>query len=222
MSEIVEAIVKDALDAWREDQIAEERHEAIRQAAREECLEEERAEARRWLATQMPEALAERVDLSNYSHEDAGSRLSSPYDDGYSGGVRVYLHVIDAAPIFFVIERSHKGEFSFGKRRYDYTGNLFSAPTYARVLADEDGDPYIQWEWPPHHNYPNITLALGHAAAFQQENRERLDREWDAMLEKAASPAAPQEEPRLTLEERKVLALEAIADALSTMSYNAM
>jgi hypothetical protein len=218
----VEVIVQEALGAWLEAQIEEERSRAICVAAREEGLEKERAEVREWLATQIPEALVKYVDLSDYSHQDAGSRLSSPHDDGYGGGVGVHLVVPGADPVFFVIERSHKGQFSFGKKRYDYTGNLFSAPTYARVRADENGEPYIQWEWPPHHNYADIQLALGHAAAFQQANRQRLEEEWDALLEKSAKPAVPQEEPRLTLEERKVLALEAIADALSTMSYNAM
>ncbi|MCA9873076.1 MAG: hypothetical protein KC441_05460 [Anaerolineales bacterium] len=216
----VEQVIENALRQFKEQAKEQAELDRRNKAENQKRLDRERAEVREWLVQHIPQQVMQYIDFGNYSHDAASSYHSwSPY------GVVLEMTAPKVAPIRFRIYRnSEKFEFQ-PLEEYGRAG--FVAPNRVRLDSDpdyDDGKPYIRWEWSAHRG-TNFITALGEAAALYEEQGQRLEEElrtaietWQAAQHTAVQPAPNLED--LSLEERQVLALEAIADALGTLAYN--
>lgn len=217
----VEQVIEDALRQFKEKAAEQAKLDCLSAAEEQKRLGRERAEVREWLVQYIPQQLMQYVDFENYSH-DAASR----YHPRFPYGVVLEMAAPRVAPVRFRIQEL-KGDGFDIQPLEEYGSAGFVAPIGGRVDSEtnyDDGKPYIRWEWSAHRGVDFIT-ALGEAAALYEEQGQRLEGElrtavevWQTAQHTAVQPAPDLKD--LSLEERQVLALEAIADALGTLAYN--
>ncbi|MBP6802522.1 MAG: hypothetical protein KA362_00285 [Chloroflexi bacterium] len=219
----VEQVIESALRQFKEKATEQAKLDRLSASEEQKRLDRERAEVREWLVQYIPQQLMQYIDFGEYSH-DAASR----YHPRPSFGVVLEMTAPRVAPIRFRVRRLKDEGFEF--QPLTSGGAVgFTAPIGGRVDSDpdyDDGRPYIRWDWPYHNNF-NFMTALGEAAVLYEARGRRLEQElrtavdgWQAAQQTAVSQPPPPDPKNIPLVERRVLALEAIADALGTLAYN--
>jgi hypothetical protein len=212
--ETLEQILENAHALFQQRVAQEIAADDARQAEEDKRLARERAELREWLVQFIPQELMQYVDTSGYSHNEA-TRSNHRMPDG----ALLEIHVPGAAQIRARIQKRRDG-FSLN-RVYNGGDAGFVVPTSWRIKSDPDydnGRPYVEYGW-GHGGVPkeDFMLILGAAVDFWREHSAAIER---ALAQKAAERrlaevAAPVTREGLSLISRQVIALEAIADALS-------
>lgn len=226
MSQSLDQILENAHVLFQQrlaQQMAEERK---RWAGKAEQIARERAELLGWLAQFIPDQLLEYIDTSEYSHDDAG--VSTNYQPGGdTSGIVLEIAAPGAAPIHFRVHR-FRNEFSFTDVSFG-AGSGFCVPLSWRIRRDPDWDegrPYVLYTWGEGDS--DFTSALGFAVSFFRQHGAAIesaltqataDFENSQRFSAAADAAVPS---NLSLEERQVQALEAIAEALRAMAFNSI
>jgi len=189
-----------------------------RQAEEEKQIARERAELREWLVQFIPSELMQYVDTSDYSH-NAAQRMNS----GVPNGIVLEVSVPGAAPIRVRVQY-WVSKFNFQPLGNYQTVAGFVAPSNWKVVND-DGC-YVTYSW-SNEGSRDFMLALGAAVDFWREHGAAIESalaqktaEWKTQ-QQIAEATVPVTREGLSLDERQVLALEAIAAALETMAYNA-
>lgn len=195
------------------------KEERERQDAQAKRTAAERAELHKWLATWMPEALIPFVKINDSTYTNAAR-----YDyNSRTKGVWVEIHAPAAVPIAFRVYQS-LDELSFGQWAYPSGEGTLAVPVFAAVKASDDGDIYIDYDWPNYPQYDDIEVALGHALSLYEEWWPALQESWlrlDARLHQEAeareADVAANTPPDVP--ERIAQALERIAGALEAQVY---
>lgn len=194
-----------------EDRVAQEAiAERERQEANAKRVGQEHATIREWLTSWMPAPLVQFVELHDSIYDDAAHY---GYESG-TQGVWVQVDIPRAVPVGFRLYRQGD-ELGFGRWPYDrYNENRFVLPTMVRVECDEDGDPFVKYDWPNSPQYFDFDVALGHAIYLYEEwwpiVSEKLDRAYEAQV----AARKPVETKQLDAQERIALSLERLASAI--------
>lgn len=184
------------LDAAHAAYVADQQRQQAKiqkaEAARQAQIEKEQAEARAWLATQIPSELVQYVDWRHYSHDEAEkTRMTGGYVDTTEGGARLRLQVPGAAPIAFNIRRIWNGAnhqltlFVGGSG----DGCMFWVPTNGRMELDDDNVNYLNWHFSYLPNYSDFQVALGAAVRVWRESAEASPDQIDEYPELEENPA---------------------------------
>ncbi len=207
----VTEILKTSRRAYEDHATQEAIAERERQKERAKRIGRERAAIREWLASWMPVPLIQFVKLHDSTYDNA------EYHDYESGalGVWVEVQIPSAVPVAFKLYRQDE-KFGFGRWPYDrYNENLFALPTMAAVKLDEDGEPFVKYDWQTSPQHQDFNASLGHAIHLYEEwwptLSEKLDRAYEAQVA-AQEPADPQPQP--DVQERIAQALERLASAV--------
>lgn len=203
----IETLIDSALAARRAEKERTHQAQIAADHANEKRREGEVQELIEWLRTWMPAALIPCVNLDGYSHEAA--RYNN-YGQIPIKGTPLKIQVEGAFPILFKVYKTGD-EFELVK---PHGAGVFAIPS-AKVLQDDDGDPYISYEWPNRGQTSDVLFALGEAVEMWHEHNGRLANEIAALVDAVKNPPPPEPEPEpLTIDERIALALERAADAL--------